>query len=167
MPRKMNWALQRRTQAVGDLSMKSGRSRYDDDDKMSAAVTACLLLLLSPMLADDDDDGTAMEGLSKDLFPESRAAGGSVRGCSAEGCSVAAGLLSFVVVVSFFFGWLAFLGGGSGIKPFRSWRPRWSLPDIYFWTVKKKERVPSCEEDGDEGVGPVRLTNVVPSWRLV
>ncbi|KAH9402129.1 hypothetical protein TYRP_016703 [Tyrophagus putrescentiae] len=33
--------------------------------------------------------------------------------------------------------------------------------------VKKKKIVPSCEEDGDEGVGPVRLTNVVPMLRLV
>lgn len=116
MPRKMNWALQRRTQAVGDLSMKSGRSRYDDDDKMFAAVTACLLLLSSPMLADEDaDDGAAMEGSSRDSFPESRAAGGSVRGCLAAGCSVAAGLLSAVVGGSFFF---------------RSWRPRWPLPEL-------------------------------------
>ena len=61
MPRKMNWALQSLTQVVGDLSMKSGRSRYDDDDKVSAAVAACLLLL-SPMLADnDDEDGAAKE----------------------------------------------------------------------------------------------------------
>ena len=83
MPRKMNWALQRRTQAVGDLSMKSGRSRYDDDDgKVSAAVAACLLLL-SPMLADDDDDdGAAKKGLSRDSFQEPQAVDGSVRGCS-------------------------------------------------------------------------------------
>ena len=54
------------------------------------------------MLADDDDDGVAMEESNKDSFPESRAAGGSVRRCLVAGCSVAAGLLS--VVVSFFFG---------------------------------------------------------------
>ncbi len=127
MPRKMNWALQRRTQAVGDLSMKSGRSRYDDDDKVSAAVAACLLLL-SPMLADDDDDkdGAAKEGLSKDSFPKSRAAGGSVRGCSAEGCSVA-WLLSVVVDGSFFF---------------RNLRPRWpllELSDICVDGLKEEE----------------------------
>ncbi len=67
------------------------------------------------MLTDENaDDGAAMDGSSRDSFPESRAACGSVRGCLVESCSVAAGVLSVVAEGSFFFGWFAFFGGGSG-----------------------------------------------------